>query len=91
MRHYVSGRQYDKDGNMKQWWKNETIQAFQERTQCIIEQYSNVKLEQIGVNVRIVILIHEYYFYLVSFQQKAIVILDHWFFLPGFPKEKLDY
>jgi predicted metalloendopeptidase len=36
---------------MKQWWKNETIQAFQDRTQCIIEQYSNVKLEQIGVNV----------------------------------------
>ncbi|XP_053378896.1 neprilysin-1-like [Mercenaria mercenaria] len=45
------GRQYDKDGNMKQWWKNETIQAFQKRTQCIIEQYSNVQLEQIGVNI----------------------------------------
>ena len=74
---------------MKQWWKNETIQAFQERTQCIIEQYSNVKLEQIGVNVCIVILIQEYYFYFVCFQQKAIVIVDHCCFYTRFSKRKI--
>ncbi|XP_052270674.1 neprilysin-1-like isoform X2 [Dreissena polymorpha] len=45
------GRQFDKDGNMKQWWKNETIEAFHQRNQCIIDQYSNVKLKQIGKNV----------------------------------------
>ncbi|WAR15415.1 NEP-like protein [Mya arenaria] len=36
------GRQFDKDGNMKQWWKNETIEAFHRRNQCIINQYSNI-------------------------------------------------
>ncbi|XP_052821500.1 neprilysin-1-like [Mya arenaria] len=45
------GRQFDKDGNMKQWWKNETIEAFHRRNQCIINQYSNVQLEQIGKNI----------------------------------------
>ncbi|KAL4221616.1 Membrane metallo-endopeptidase-like 1 [Mactra antiquata] len=45
------GRQYDKDGNMKQWWKNGTIQAFQKRIECIINQYFNVKLEQIDTNI----------------------------------------
>ncbi|KAL5013753.1 hypothetical protein ScPMuIL_008023 [Solemya velum] len=43
------GRQYDKEGNMKQWWKNVTIEAFQERAQCIVDQYSKYKLDQIGL------------------------------------------
>jgi len=38
---------------MKQWWKNETIEAFQKRIECIIQQYSDVKLEQIDKNVSI--------------------------------------
>ncbi|GFN77023.1 membrane metallo-endopeptidase-like 1-like protein [Plakobranchus ocellatus] len=41
------GRQYDKDGNIKQWWDNQTSQAFCSRAQCFIDQYSNFKLEQI--------------------------------------------
>lgn len=45
------GRQYDKEGNMKQWWKNETINAFRTRAQCIVDQYSGYKLEQIGLNI----------------------------------------
>ena len=45
------GRQYDKDGNLKQWWKNETIERFRKQTECIIKQYSDVQLEQIGKNV----------------------------------------
>ena len=47
----ISGRQYDKDGNLKQWWKNETIERFRKQTECIIQQYSDVQLEQIGKNV----------------------------------------
>lgn len=49
----IIGRQYDKEGNMKQWWKNETINAFRTRAQCIVDQYSGYKLEQIGLNVGI--------------------------------------
>ncbi|RUS79079.1 hypothetical protein EGW08_013165 [Elysia chlorotica] len=41
------GRQYDKDGNIKQWWDDHTSQAFNNRSQCMIDQYSNFKLEQI--------------------------------------------
>ena len=45
------GRQFDKDGNLKQWWNNATIQAFRQRTQCIIDQYSSYKLDDVGLNV----------------------------------------
>ncbi|PVD37052.1 hypothetical protein C0Q70_04045 [Pomacea canaliculata] len=45
------GRQYDKDGNLKQWWDNHTIQAFRDRAQCIIDQYSGFKLEQTGLYI----------------------------------------
>ncbi|XP_046381233.1 neprilysin-1-like [Haliotis rufescens] len=43
------GRQYDKDGNLKQWWDEDTIQAFRNQAQCMINQYSGYKLEQIGM------------------------------------------
>lgn len=34
------GREFDKDGNLHHWWKNETIEQFKKRTKCIVEQYS---------------------------------------------------
>jgi neprilysin len=34
-----------------QWWNNATIQAFRERAQCIIDQYSSYKLEDIELYV----------------------------------------
>lgn len=43
------GRQFDKDGNMKQWWNNSTIRAFRERAQCIIDQYSMYKIDEVGL------------------------------------------
>ncbi|KAK2582464.1 hypothetical protein KPH14_004770 [Odynerus spinipes] len=36
-----SGRQYDSNGNLRQWWTNETISEYTERTQCFIDHYSN--------------------------------------------------
>ncbi|ROT81033.1 Membrane metallo-endopeptidase-like 1 [Penaeus vannamei] len=42
------GRQFDKDGNLKQWWNNRTIQAFRSRAQCIIDQYSGYKVDQVN-------------------------------------------
>lgn len=42
------GRQFDKDGNMMQWWNNATIEAFRGRTQCIIDQYSKYKVDEVG-------------------------------------------
>ncbi|CAF1189094.1 unnamed protein product [Rotaria sp. Silwood1] len=45
------GRQYDKDGNRVPWWSNSTIDQFNERKQCIIDQYSNYTVEQIHKNL----------------------------------------
>ncbi|RHZ39930.1 hypothetical protein DYB26_015102, partial [Aphanomyces astaci] len=35
------GRNYDGDGNLKQWWLNATNDAFKAKAQCISDQYSN--------------------------------------------------
>ncbi|KAI0216966.1 hypothetical protein LSAT2_031116 [Lamellibrachia satsuma] len=45
------GRQYDKNGNLRQWWNNNTIFAFRKRAQCIVDQYSNYKLEPFGLQI----------------------------------------
>ncbi|XP_065167956.1 neprilysin-4 [Atheta coriaria] len=34
------GRLFDKDGNLKVWWKKESIEEFHERAKCLIEQYN---------------------------------------------------
>ncbi|XP_061189533.1 endothelin-converting enzyme homolog isoform X2 [Saccostrea echinata] len=38
------GREFDKYGNLHPWWNNQSIVNFQNRTQCIIDQYSQYKL-----------------------------------------------
>uniref|UniRef100_A0A6A7G4A8 Endothelin-converting enzyme 1-like n=1 Tax=Hirondellea gigas TaxID=1518452 RepID=A0A6A7G4A8_9CRUS len=38
------GRQYNKDGNLDQWWEPETIRRFKEQTKCMVQQYSNYTL-----------------------------------------------
>ncbi|KAK2703842.1 hypothetical protein QYM36_017782, partial [Artemia franciscana] len=35
------GREFDKNGDMKPWWNNETITKFQQRADCIADQYSS--------------------------------------------------
>ncbi|XP_071644793.1 endothelin-converting enzyme homolog isoform X2 [Temnothorax longispinosus] len=35
-----SGRHYDSDGNLRQWWTNETISEYSDRTQCFIDHYN---------------------------------------------------
>jgi len=48
-----SGRQYDENGNRIPWWSDETIERFNERKACIIDQYSNYTIEQIGLQVKL--------------------------------------
>ncbi|RWS25636.1 membrane metallo-endopeptidase-like 1 [Leptotrombidium deliense] len=45
------GRQFDKDGNNRNWWDHETDLKFRERTQCIIEQYSNYTVTENALRV----------------------------------------
>ena len=45
------GRQYDKDGNLREWWEPETKKKFLEKTQCIIDQYSNYTVKEVNEKV----------------------------------------
>uniref|UniRef100_A0A8D3DLU6 Phosphate regulating endopeptidase homolog, X-linked n=1 Tax=Scophthalmus maximus TaxID=52904 RepID=A0A8D3DLU6_SCOMX len=47
-----NGRKYDKNGNLDQWWSNSSITAFNEKTQCMIDQYNDYHWEEAGLNVR---------------------------------------
>ena len=38
---FLSGRKYDSDGNLYDWWDKTTSQRFADRTQCMVDQYSN--------------------------------------------------
>lgn len=46
-----NGRQFDKDGNRILWWTPETIDRFNKRKKCIVDQYSEYVLEQINMTV----------------------------------------
>lgn len=39
-----SGREYDKNGIMHQWWNNKTIEDFKKASKCMVEQYSKFKV-----------------------------------------------
>ncbi|XP_022336813.2 neprilysin-like [Crassostrea virginica] len=40
------GRQYDKDGNLKQWWTDAVIQKFKNQTQCLVNQYGDFSVPE---------------------------------------------
>ncbi|XP_053693911.1 neprilysin-2-like isoform X1 [Sabethes cyaneus] len=51
------GRQFDKNGNLVDWWQTDTKTAYLEKARCIIEQYGNytepnVKLNLNGINTQ---------------------------------------
>ncbi len=37
------GRQYDKDGNLKDWWTKEDEQKFNDRAECTVKQYDAIE------------------------------------------------
>ncbi|KAI0221725.1 Neprilysin-1 [Lamellibrachia satsuma] len=45
------GRQFDINGNAKQWWSKEVIEKFNQRAQCIVNQYSSYTVSEVGMNV----------------------------------------
>ncbi|KAK1673389.1 peptidase family M13 [Colletotrichum godetiae] len=36
-----TGRHYDQNGNYTDWWSDATVQAFKDKAECFVEQYSN--------------------------------------------------
>jgi len=45
------GRQFDAEGNLKQWWEPATETNYLEKAQCIIWQYGNYTAQPIGINL----------------------------------------
>ncbi|XP_077300834.1 endothelin-converting enzyme homolog [Arctopsyche grandis] len=41
------GRQYDKDGTFVQWWTNSTIDKYENKTQCLVRQYSSFYVPEV--------------------------------------------
>jgi putative endopeptidase len=39
-----SGRYFDGNGNLVDWWNDKTDNAFRERTKCLVDQYSNFQV-----------------------------------------------
>ncbi|KAL8993542.1 MAG: hypothetical protein Q9188_007305 [Gyalolechia gomerana] len=36
-----NGRHYDQNGNYTDWWNDQTVDAFQKKAECFVDQYSN--------------------------------------------------
>ncbi|CAI5442805.1 unnamed protein product [Caenorhabditis angaria] len=45
------GSQYDKDGNLHNWWSDSSLQAFDKRRRCIVEQYGNYTVPKTSFKV----------------------------------------
>lgn len=69
------GRQYDKNGNRVPWWSNSTIDQFNQRKQCIIDQYNNYTVPQINKHVSsrslLLFIIELHYFSLLLAEWRA--------------------
>jgi len=47
------GRQFNKEGNLVDWWESETKKRYLKRAECIIHQYGNYSVKEVGLNVRL--------------------------------------
>ena len=42
------GRQFDADGNLVDWWEEETERRYRARAQCVVDQFSSYTFPQLG-------------------------------------------
>lgn len=47
------GRQFDENGNRIPWWTQPTIEQFNIKKQCIVDQYSNYSIPTVPLHVSI--------------------------------------
>ncbi|XP_043864063.1 neprilysin-4 isoform X1 [Drosophila mojavensis] len=43
------GRLFDSNGNIHKWWTDSSIRGFDDRARCIISQYGNYTVEEVGI------------------------------------------
>ncbi|XP_069583050.1 endothelin-converting enzyme 2 isoform X1 [Ranitomeya imitator] len=46
------GREYDEEGNLRPWWQNSSLEAFKNRTECMVSQYNAYNVNGEKVNGR---------------------------------------
>nr|KAG5686319.1 hypothetical protein BaRGS_032530 [Batillaria attramentaria] len=47
----ADGRRYDADGNLKQWWDDPDILAFEARAKCLVHQYGRYKDKELNMYI----------------------------------------
>ncbi|XP_034115606.1 neprilysin-2-like [Drosophila albomicans] len=47
----VEGRQFDEEGNMRDWWQSAAKKAYLQKAQCITEQYGNYTEPETGLKL----------------------------------------
>lgn len=45
------GRLFDHDGNLDRWWSDAAIEGFHQRARCLISQYGNYTVSEVGIAV----------------------------------------
>ena len=45
---YDCCREYDEDGNLRDWWNNATLSKFKNLTECFVDQYSKYEILKTG-------------------------------------------
>ena len=38
-------------GTLRDWWAKETAEQFVEKAQCVVDQFGNFTVEQVGLNI----------------------------------------
>lgn len=44
----LAGRNFDKDGNMYNWWSNFSTEQFEEQSKCMVQQYGKFSWKLAG-------------------------------------------
>lgn len=45
------GRQFDENGNFKNWWSDETDEKFRKMSNCLVDQYSSYHVSEVNMTV----------------------------------------
>ncbi|KAF2902180.1 hypothetical protein ILUMI_04005 [Ignelater luminosus] len=45
------GRLFDKEGNLHRWWKDNAVEAFHNKAQCLIDQYNKYIVSEVNVQI----------------------------------------
>ncbi|XP_071054767.1 endothelin-converting enzyme homolog [Onthophagus taurus] len=47
------GRRFDQKGNLKNWWTNETLSKYRDRVECVIKQYNQYWMPELGRDFKV--------------------------------------